>query len=333
MELPPEAARQGGRFSYQQARAFGLTGHRLTRLLADGVLVRSGHGVYAASGVTATRDLVLAHTVLVHDAQLASTERWYAARRSCALLLGLPLIGRPPSRVQLVRDGSQQGAHGRDRHLRVSPLPSADRWEHKGIAMCTPARTVVDIARAESFRNGVVVADAALRRGVDPADLHAVLARMRRWPGVARARAVVRFADGRAESPGESLVRVACLAEQLLVPEPQVEVWSWGRFVGRVDLMIGPSLLAIESDGAIKFNGPLVLPALISRQEELRDAGIDVLRTHWDETFKDTDAFGRRLRQRIRDRGTPALPPGLELRSTVVHPQAPLLGVPDDLAA
>jgi hypothetical protein len=243
--------------------------------------------------------------------------------------VGLPLIGRPPEHAQLVRDGSQRGAHGRDRDLRVSPLPSADRCEFEGISMCTPARTVIDIARAESFRNGVVVADAALRRGVDPADLSAVLVRMRRWPGAARARSVVRFADGRAESPGESLVRVACLAEQLPIPEPQVEVWFWGRFLGRVDLMIGECLLAIESDGAIKFNQPLVLPALISRQEDLRYAGVDVLRTNWDETFKDTHEFGRRMRERIRERGQRALPPGLELRSTVVRPQLPLLGIPD----
>jgi hypothetical protein len=333
MELPPEAARQGGRFSYQQARAFGLTRHGLARLVKDGVLVSSRHGVYAAAVATDTSDPVRAHAILVHQAQLASIRQWYAARRSSALLLGLPLIGRPPERAQLVREGSQRGAHGRDRELRVSPLPSADRCEFEGISMCTPARTVIDIARAESFRNGVVVADAALRRGVDPADLHAVLARMRRWPGVARARLVVRFADGRAESPGESLVRVACLAEQLPVPEPQVEVWFWGRFLGRVDLMIGDCLLAIESDGAIKFDQALVLPALLSRQEYLRDAGVDVLRTNWDETFKDTSEFGRRLRERIRERGQRPLPPGLELRSTIVRPQLPLLGLPDDLAA
>ena len=331
MELPPEAAEQSGRFSYQQARAFGLSRHRLARLVKQRVLEETGYGVYAAIGEAG--DPVRKHAGLVHDVQLATTKPWYAARRTSALLMGLPLIGRPPERAQLVRDGARQGAHGRDRDLRVSPLPSADTWEYEGVAMCTAARTVVDIARAESFRNGVVVADAALRRGVDAADLHAVLQRMHRWPGVARARAVVRFADGRTESPGESLVRVASLAEHLPIPEPQVEVWFWGRFLGRVDLMLRAYLLAIESDGAIKFNEPLVLPALISRQEDLRYAGVDVLRTNWDETFKDTSEFGRRLRERIRERGPRALPPGLELRSTLVRPQLPLLRVPYDLVA
>src|SRR5947209_16602181 len=103
--------------------------------------------------------------------------------------MGLPLIGRPPTVPQLVRDGNQRGANGRDRHARISPLPPADTWEYDEIGMCTPARTVIDIARAESFRNAVVVANAALRRGVDRSDLEACLARMKRWPGAARARA------------------------------------------------------------------------------------------------------------------------------------------------
>jgi hypothetical protein len=331
MDLPPEAAAQGGRFSYQQARAFGITSHRLARLVKRGVLTEPAHGVYAAVGETS--DPVRAHARLVHEAQLASTKRLYAARRSSLLLMGLPLIGPPPTVAQLVRDGSQLGAHGHHGDVRVSLLPSADTWEYEQVDMCTPARSVVDLARAESFRNGVVVADAALRRGVDVADMTAVLIRMRRWPGVARARAVVRFADGRAESPGESLTRVACLVEQLPVPEPQVEIYHWGWFVGRVDLLVHESLLAIESDGAIKFAGPLVLPDLIARQEALRSAGVDVLRTNWEETFKNTSAFGQRVRERLRERGVRRLPPGLELRSTVVSGQQPLLGLPDDLAA
>jgi hypothetical protein len=331
MELPPEAAAQGYLFSYQQARAAGITRHQLDRAVKRQLLQERGNGVYATVGEPA--DSVEAHANLVREAQLRSSKGVYAARRSAALLMGLPLIGRPPSVAQLVRDGDQQGAHGKDRHARVSPLPAADRWEYGGIAMCTPARTVVDMARAESFRNAVVVADGALRRGVDLADLEAVLRRMRRWPGVVQAREAVRFADGRAESPGESVTRVACRREGLLIPEPQVEVYLWGEQLGRVDLMIKEYLIAIESDGAVKFTDALVLPALIERQEKLRYAGVDVFRTNWDQTFKDTTVFGRRLRERLRERGPRPLPAGLELRSTVVRPQVPLLGVLDDLAA
>lgn len=332
MEFPPEAAVQRGRFSYQQARAFGLTDGRLARAVRDGVLRVVARGVYAIVGL-APGDEVAAHANEVREAQLGSRQGWYAARRTGAYLLRLPLIGRPPTVVQLARDGGQRGAHGRDRHARITPLPPSDTWEYDGVDMCTPSRIAVDIARAESFRNGVVVADAALRRGVDKADMIAVLRRMPRWPGIVQARQVVRFADGRAESPGESLVRVAGRVEQLPHLEPQVEIYYYGELLGRADFLIEEYLLVLESDGAIKFDDEGVLPALLSRQEDIRDAGIDVLRTNWNETFKDTRAFGDRVRRRIAERGPRKLPPGVELRRTVVRPQPPLLGEPDDLAA
>ena len=331
MDMPPEAVVQHGLFSYGQARACGWTSRSLARAVRDGVLQERGFGVYAVA--TSFDDPLVAHANLVREAQLSSRKGWYAARRSSAYLMGLPLIGWPPQVAQLARDGGQPGAHGRDRHARITPLPSSDTWEYDGLDMCTPARTVVDIARAESFRNGVVVADGAMRRGVERAEMLAVLKRMPRWPGVVRARKVVEFADGRAESAGESLVRVAALVQRLPTLEPQVEIWFDGELLGRADFMVEDYLLAVESDGAVKFEGEGVLPALIARQEEIRYAGVDVLRTNWDETFKDSTAFGNRMRQRLLERGKRVPPPGLELRRTVVRPQEPLLGWSDDLAA
>ncbi len=331
MEIPPEASIQSGRFTYAQARACGWTSRRLARAVRDGVLEHHGYGVYAVS--TEFDDPVLAHASLVREAQLSSRQAWYAARRSSAYLMRLPLIGASPARPQLARDGGQLGAHGRDRHARITPLPPSDTWEYDGHDMCSPARTVVDIARAEQFRNGVVVADGALRRGVDKADMYAVLNRMARWPGVSSARRVVGFADGRAESAAESLARVAGWREKLPPLEPQVETYFEGQFLGRADFVIEEYLLAVETDGALKFDGEGVLPALIARQEEIRYAGVDVLRTNWDETFKDTTVFGDRVRQRLAERGRRTKPPGLELRRTVTRPEGPLLGWLDDLAA
>ena len=333
MELPPEAFTQGLRFSYQQARAFGITQHRLAVLVKQGLLYEPAFGVYAPTTDDVV-DPVVRHANVVREAQLSARKgAWYAARRSSAFLMGIPLIGRQPPVAQLVRDGNQKGAHGQDRHARISPLPSSDTWEYQDVAMCRPARTVVDIARAEPFRNAVVAVDGALRRGLDPTDLHAVLARMKRWPGVVPARKAVQFADGRAESALESLSRVAAWVHARLAPEPQVEVYVRGKLIARLDLLVRECLLAIEPDGAIKFDGPLVLPSLLARQEAIRGAGIDVLRTGWDEVFKTPEAFGARLLARVAERGPRSLPRGVELRSTVVRPQPPLLDAPDADAA
>lgn len=327
--LPPEAAQQLGRFSHAQARAAGWSSRSLARAVRRQQLLHVAHGVYASTDQVA--DPVLQHAAALRAAQLASRQRWAGARRTAALVLGLPLIGRPPVVPQMLRDGGRRGAQGRDRHARVGPLPSAHTEERNGLLLTTGARTTIDIARQESFRNGVVMADAALRRGVPDEDLHGVLTTMCRWPGVARARLVVGFADGRAESPLESITRVAFLHEGLEVPEPQVEVWLDGVFVARVDLLLREPLLAIEADGAAKFDGPTVLPKLVERQERLRACGVDVLRTWWDDVFTDTWSFGQRVRQRLDERGARRLPPGVELRST--SPASPHGDFPDLSAA
>jgi hypothetical protein len=334
VQLPPEAFQQDGRFTYHQARAAGITHHALYRALKHKVLEQHGHGVFVLADGQVATDPVAAHRFLVRDAQLsAERRRWYAARRSALVLMGIPIIGTTPTRPQLVRDAGDADGHGRDRHARVSTLPAAHRWEFEGVDMTTAARTVVDVARQESFRNAVVAADAVLRRGVTRDDLDEVLRTMRRWPGVAKARTAVRFADGRAESPGESLTRVCCSLEGLPIPEPQVEIYRNGVFVARTDLLLREQLLAVESDGAFKFTEAGVLPQLIGRQESIEDCGIHVLRTNWGETFKDSSVLGHRLRERLRERGPRRLPPGVELRSTVVRPIAPLLGWSADLAA
>lgn len=83
---------------------------------------------------------------------------------------------------------------------------------------------MVDLARASSFRSGVVVADSALRtKQTSAPELRSVLAACTRWPGVQRARQVVAFADARAESVLESISRVAFRNQRL--SDPDLQVW------------------------------------------------------------------------------------------------------------
>jgi len=82
---------------------------------------------------------------------------------------------------------------------------------------------VVDLARTLPFMDGVVVADSALRlRMVRKAELTAVLDRCAQWRGAERARRVVEFCDGRAESVLESCARVVFDRNGLEPPELQV---------------------------------------------------------------------------------------------------------------
>ncbi len=120
--------------------------------------------------------------------------------------------------------------------LHAAPLGASDVVVIDGVSVTTLARTVADLARSLSFEQAVVTGDAALRQGLERSEVEVCLARMRRWPGVIQARRVIRFLDGRSESPGESRSRVGFLTSGIPSPEPQHEIYNeHGRLIGRTD--------------------------------------------------------------------------------------------------
>ena len=101
-------------------------------------------------------------------------------------------------------------------------LPAHHRWSCGGIPLTSPARTLVDVARTVTLREAIVVADSLFRQTrLRQDEVRQVLADMQRVAGIDRAVRIAAFADGRAESPLESLARLA-FAGQGLHPEPQV---------------------------------------------------------------------------------------------------------------
>jgi len=140
---------------------------------------------------------------------------------SAAVIHGLALSGiaNRPVEMTVLGDVRMSSRSGLTRHL--DELSSDDIVEVDGIRCTTMERTVFDVARVASLETGVSCADAAARRMAvrervfdsDAQDVwrqrmraRAAAASGRR--GVARARWVIEFFDGRAELPGESLSRL-----------------------------------------------------------------------------------------------------------------------------
>lgn len=321
MDLPDERHTQLGCFTSEQALAIGWTKWTLDAACRRQRLVRLRPGVFVDADSLARRDRRARHLTLIVAEQLALGQQWCAARRSAAVVYELPLIGDIPDRPQLAAPGTRRGRRPRDRHNRLGPLPLSDQSEYQGIPVVTIARTVADIARAERFRNAVVVADAALRAGTTRADLEACLKSMRRWPGVARARQAVAFADGRSESPLESISRADFHELQLPPPEPQVEVWLGDRFIGRVDFLWRETNTIGEADGVKKFGETdeqraRAFGASKQRQEWLEDVGFEVARWGWPEAWRPEGALDARLGRAFRRGGNTTVDPDVRLIST-----------------
>jgi very-short-patch-repair endonuclease len=209
------------------------------------------------------------------------------SHQTAAVLHGLDLIGRPSANlVTVTRSPRDHGSRGSRAGVRVhsAELPVRHVVVRDGIRLTSVARTVVDLARTCSFRDGVVVADAALRTGqTSLPEISSVICDCARWPGVRRARAVAAFSDRRAESALESLGRV--VFREYRLPAPELQVWVGGDLgvVGRADYFWPRYRTIAEADGAIKYADPRQAMRQLDRDARLRDAGFEVVHFTWQE--------------------------------------------------
>ncbi len=112
-------------------------------------------------------------------------------------------------------------------------------------------RTALDLIRRGPLDDAVVLLDRLVQhRAAFLGDVREAAARLPRCRGSAQARAVAGLADGRAESPPETRLRLLIQRSSLPVPVAQLEIRHDRRFVARVDFAFRAQRLAVEYDGA-----------------------------------------------------------------------------------
>ena len=211
---------------------------------------------------------------------------------SAAVWHGMPLVGMRPEAVHLTRIAETGAERTVDRVVHARRLPADDIVEIDGVQVTSPARTLVDLGRWAKYpTTAVVAADWSLHTElVTPDAVLGGLASTGRQRGVARARRLLRLADGRAESPGESVTRLRLADQGLGRPELQITVRSEDcEFLGRSDLGYPEDGLLIEFDGAVKYRELLlpgqdpstVVTAEKRREDRLREHGYVILRVVW----------------------------------------------------
>ena len=208
--------------------------------------------------------------------------------RTAAIQHGLPTLG-VPTLPELTSRGPNSLGVQRTAHLKAATL---DRWQLSswwGVDVSDVARTLVDLGRVDG-REAIMAVDAALReRTVAVADLERALDLAWRWPGTRRAREVLDLADPRAESPLESLVRLALHDSGF--PPPELQVWI-GR--DRVDLYWPEHGVVVEADGRVKYTADDRWDEK-KREQRLRRSVRLVERVTWSDVLHDWPRTSQQL--------------------------------------
>ncbi len=225
---------------------------------------------------------------------------------SAAYLLGAESAVRDTDLVHLLvaRKHRFGPVHGLKVHT-TGTLDAADVTHARGLPCTTASRTAWDVVLWQDLVRAVVTIDAMLHADlVSKDELRYRLERNRheRIRGWVRAERVFGLADGRAQSPPESEVRVRLVLHGLPPPVPQhpVRVRS-GRLL-HPDLAWPEYRVAVEYDGAY-HSDPEQMHVDRRRLNELVDAGWIVLHVTSRRLRSDFAGVVREVREALRSRG------------------------------
>lgn len=199
--------------------------------------------------VYADASLEIDHRVRIDAAGLLLPAGAAIARRSAAAAAGIKDVIGDHEPVEVIIEPGVVFGPFKGMRIRRARLPDADALDSDP-QRTTLLRAAVDIARESDGTYAVVALDRILNSGRINHDSRAdAVARLPPCRGSALARAAVLNADGRSESPPETLTRLVLVAAGL-TPVPQYRVLAGGAFVARVDLAFVIERVAIEYEGS-----------------------------------------------------------------------------------
>lgn len=275
----------------------GLSDGQIRRARERGELVPLLPGLYLRGEGPARLDPASRHRARLTTVIACLAGEPVVSHVSAAIVHGLPFGHSEIPPLHVTRREPGRARPGAPVRVHRAALEPAEVVDLGGVRVTSPERTVVDCALSLPFDHAVVVADAALRRGlVTRRSLQDQLARRDRVPGRRQAGAVLAFADPRSRGPGESFSRVLLhrwgfAVADLAVPVPDqrgrpVGVFAF-RFAGH--RVVGEFLEQAPDSSAGTGSGP--------EETELavRAAGWRLVRWSWPE-LRSPEPWVHRLR-------------------------------------
>jgi hypothetical protein len=263
-------------FTSHDLSRYGLTRQRLRDRVADGRIRRVLTNVYVRGDAPDTIELRLAAVALVLP------EFGVVCDRTAAWLHGVDVLDYrelemlPPLDVFVIRDyRARRRGEVRSGQRDLDPL---DVMKLEGVLVTTPLRTALDLGCGLPRQLALATLDQFIgKHYLTIEDMQAELPRYWRRRGVVQLRRLILLADGRSESPGESMTRLALIEAGLPVPYPQYSIQVGGRELYRLDLAYPNHRVCIEYDGELFHSTPKQRAADEARRAWLRAHGWTVI--------------------------------------------------------
>jgi hypothetical protein len=308
-------ARQRGAFTRAQAIKSGLTERECRSLIGPrGPWIRVRYGVYTTRELWSGLDADGRARLVDRAVLLVCNDATALSHSSSARVRMLPLYDASDGLAHATRLGPGQSNRveaGIKHH--TGDLGSPEIEVVDGLRVVSLPRTVLGITSEFGYHSGIVTADAVLHAGLPRAELVEVAERLEHHAGAPTMRAVAADADGRAQTPIESLARVLLRGMGIADVQPQFVVRLRNGRRAEVDLYSERFRHVFETDGRLKYVDQVdmfgrkvkadeVVWLEKKREDQVRSTGLGFSRLLWHDV--QPDAFQRtsaRLWEEIHD--------------------------------
>ena len=190
--------------------------------------------------------------------------------------------------------------------VRSDELADGGSLSIRGMQVTTAARTAFDLGRHTAQRVQALQRLDALANatGVKALDVEIIASVHPGARGLRRLRAVLPLVDGGAESPQETVARLALTDAGLPAPRTQVKVFGrYGDFIASVDMAYEEVKVAIEYDGPQHWTDPAVRQRDIDKEFAMTEVGWFTVRASRDLLKYRPATYVTRVANALRERG------------------------------
>ena len=245
----------GSVFLRSEAIAAGYTDRDIAKQVATGDWHRLRHGAYVAGDLFRSAHPEEQHALLARAVVRQARTDLVLSHLSAIPEYQGPLWNVPLDVVHVTRLDERAGRKEAGVRQHQGVLLPGDVVALDGLQVTSPARTALDVTTVTGVEQALVMVNHLLHRQLTTIDdLHDRYATMARHPYTLRTGLVLRLADARIESVGESRTSYALWRQGIPRPVPQLAVTDGhGREVARLDFAWPGRGRWLEFDGREKY--------------------------------------------------------------------------------
>ncbi|MEO6511167.1 MAG: hypothetical protein ABIO16_09265 [Nocardioides sp.] len=220
-----------------------------------GDIVRLRHGAYVDGDVFRGASTEMRHALLARAVLMQARTGVVLSHLSAVPEYGGPLWNVPLAEVHVTRLDRRAGRKEAGVRQHQGVLTGNDVVELNGVTATSPARTLIDVTTCTHTEAALVIVNDLLHRRLTTiSDVRTRYSTMQRHPFTLRTDLILRLADRRIESVGETRTYYVCWRQGLPAPEPQWVVHdSQGREFARLDFAWPEHKVWLEFDGREKY--------------------------------------------------------------------------------